>query len=272
MKKLILLLTIIVTFFSACKKEKNITQYEDGLIPFAAKQKILADKIVSIFENDDTIIQYGYVKNLGDGRGYTAGKAGFTSADGDLLQVVQKYTALVPNNLLVPYLPTLQTLADDGSDDTTAIPNFPAAWRACTGDPKFIDAQNYVADLLYYEPAIEACTDNGLKLPASLLCIYDCCIQHGDGDDPDGLYAIIDKTNDDCGAAGEDIDELEWMMRFLYNRRKALLNPDNEETRDEWSQSVGRVDALNRILQNNLRLQNETVKVNPFGTEHIIHL
>ena len=38
-----------------------------------------ADELVSAFENSTTEVQYGYAENLGDGRGVTAGRAGFTT-------------------------------------------------------------------------------------------------------------------------------------------------------------------------------------------------
>jgi hypothetical protein len=37
-------------------------------------------QITSTFENSTLELQYDYVENIGDGRGITAGRAGFTSA------------------------------------------------------------------------------------------------------------------------------------------------------------------------------------------------
>jgi hypothetical protein len=44
--------------------------------------KTIADQMVSVFENETTSLQYGYIENLNDGRGYTAGRAGFVTRDG----------------------------------------------------------------------------------------------------------------------------------------------------------------------------------------------
>jgi chitosanase len=60
-----------------------------GLQNPAAKHR--AEQIISSFENSTTVIQYGYAENLHDGRGITAGRAGFTSGTDDLLAVVQLY-------------------------------------------------------------------------------------------------------------------------------------------------------------------------------------
>src|SRR5690349_2974768 len=70
----------------------------------APEPKRLAEALTSLFENGTTEIDYAYAEALGDGRGITAGRAGFTSATGDLLLVVQRYTAAVPGNGLAAYL------------------------------------------------------------------------------------------------------------------------------------------------------------------------
>lgn len=49
---------------------------------------------------------YRYIEDINDGRGYTAGLIGFTSATGDLLEVVEYYCRLKPSdNPLARYLP-----------------------------------------------------------------------------------------------------------------------------------------------------------------------
>ena len=53
-----------------------------------AATKHRAEQIISSFENSTTEIQYAYAEDIGDGRGITAGRAGFTSRTHDLLQVV----------------------------------------------------------------------------------------------------------------------------------------------------------------------------------------
>src|ERR671927_1439694 len=61
-----------------------------------AERKHRAAQITSTFENSTLELQYDYVENVGDGRGVTAGRAGFTSATGDLLLVVRRYTEAKP--------------------------------------------------------------------------------------------------------------------------------------------------------------------------------
>src|SRR4051794_35385975 len=70
-------------------------------------QRVRADKLVSQFENSPRKIRYCYSGALDAGRGYTAGRAGFTSATGDLLEVAERYTKAVPDNPLKDLLPRL---------------------------------------------------------------------------------------------------------------------------------------------------------------------
>jgi chitosanase len=269
------LLLILMLFLFSCDKQSTSFEQQDTLIPFKQSQKILADKIISCFENDTPIIQYGYIENINDGRGYTAGKAGFTTATADLLAVVQKYSELQPINLLSSFIPLLQALADSASESTIGLENLPAAWINSVADPKFIEAQDFISDLYYYVPAVDYSKELGLKLPVSLLCIYDCCIQHGDGDDPDGLHAIINLTNSYFGGSPfTGVDEITWILKFNEIRTSVLLNPTNTATQQEWSESIGRVEALNKLIQidMNFKLTQASISINPYGTNHIINL
>lgn len=245
-----------------------------GEIPFDTKRKILADKVISCFENDTPEIQYGYIENLNDGRGYTAGKAGFTSATGDLFLVVKIYSDSAPGNPLEQFLPLLQTLAASESSGTAGLEQLPAAWQSCTSDPKFCSVQDYVSDSLYYWPAVGYARELGILYPLTLLCLYDACVQQGDGDDEDGLQALIDKTNAKAGGSPADgVEEWKWLYYFNRCREKMLKHPSNAETEDEWSESTGRVDALDGLRrEKNFLLDQPEIKINPFGTEHTIQL
>src|SRR5437870_4798044 len=65
------------------------TRMEPGL---TVEQKRRAEQLTSLFENGRIELQYSYAEDLGDGRGITTGRAGFTTADGDALEVVTLYT------------------------------------------------------------------------------------------------------------------------------------------------------------------------------------
>lgn len=265
-------LFFILLFLSACIKKGPGPV--SGKVPFDAAHKRLADQIISCFENDNPEIQYAYAEILNDGRGITAGRAGFTTGTGDLLIVVQLYTDTIPSNSLAVFLPLLEQYAAAQSNSTAGLEQLPSAWASCAADPLFCKIQDQVSDSLYYEPALEYARNNGITYPLTLLCLYDACIQHGDGDDPDGLSAMIDKTNKKCGGSPADgIDEYRWLREFNQVREHTLKHPDNKDTQDEWRESVGRVHALDDLRKDGkFLLEGPSVCVNPYGANHCIQI
>ncbi|HEY9727618.1 MAG TPA: chitosanase [Chroococcales cyanobacterium] len=215
-----------------------------------ADQKRRAEQFTSIFENDTIELQYDYVEDIGDGRGFTCGRAGFTTATGDALEVVQTYTNKKSDNPLAKYLSTLKRLADDEDDDTSDLDGFENAWKKAAKDSAFRDAQNEVVDQLYYQPSANRADAAGLKFALSRAVLYDTIIQHGEGDDPDGLPALMKRTKQKVGGTPKTgVDEKEWLKVFLKVRRDDLENPDNQDTQEEWSQSVDRCDAFLELLK-----------------------
>ncbi len=106
-------------------------------VRFTETQRQIADQIISVFENNTPVLQYGYAEELDDGRGITAGRAGFTSATGDMYEVVLLYSKQAPGNVLEPFLKSLKSLARSGSSDTRALAGLSSAWEIATGDALF---------------------------------------------------------------------------------------------------------------------------------------
>jgi len=251
----------------ACDKDTGGGDGSSG-VEFTEEQRVLADQIISVFENNTPEIDYGYAENLDDGRGITAGRAGFTSATGDMLEVVERYTERVPANPLAAYLTRLEELAAEESGDIDGLENLEAAWLTAADDPTFREVQDEVVDDEYYWPSVDHADELGLSFPLSLLNLYDTCIQHGDGDDPDGLPAIIDRTTAQVGGTpAGGTDEYEWLQAFMDIRRSVLLDPYDPETAEAWAESVGRVDALNDIFDSDNVALEPPVVINPWGTE-----
>ncbi len=214
-----------------------------------ADQKRRADQFISVFENSTIVIQYAYVENINDGRGFTAGRAGFTTATGDALLVVERYTAAVPGNELAVFLPRLRVLAAANDPSTAGLDGYPAAWMHSADDPQFRAAQDSVSDEQYYQPAVVRWRDLGLQTALSLAELYDAIIQHGEGDDPDGLPALIDRANARAGGTpNTGIAEATWISAFLDVRRATLEFATDPATREGWAASVDRVDAMRAIL------------------------
>jgi len=144
-----------------------------------AGQRRRADKLTSQFENSTSEIQYCYVEALDDGRGYTVGRAGFTSGTGDLLEVAERYTKIAGENALSPLLSRLRELAaaDDGS--IVGLEALPEAWNATCAHPRQRGVQDAVVDREYYLPARRHWRKLGLRRALSLAAIYDADIRPG---------------------------------------------------------------------------------------------
>src|SRR3954469_17268612 len=113
-----------------------------------AERKHRAAQITSTFENSTLELQYDYVENIGDGRGITAGRAGFTSATGDLLLVVRRYSEAKPDNVLAPYISALQAV--NGTESTKGLVGFADSWAVAAEDPDFQKLQDGLVDELYF--------------------------------------------------------------------------------------------------------------------------
>ena len=234
-------------------------------------QRRIADQIVSVFENNDPTIHYDDIENLGDGRGYTAGRAGFCTGCGDLKQLVERYTQQVPHNPMAPFLPELARLAQQRSPDVSRLAGIEEAWRQTAGDPQFRNLQDALVDELYYRPAAALAQNTGVQTPLGIAIVYDTAIQHGTGTDPDGLPALVAAATTLAGGTpASGVQETEWLRSFLSVRQEVLEQPGNPDTTQVWRASVGRVHTLRDLLdEGNANLQ-PPVTINPYGTAHTL--
>ena len=235
-----------------------------GLGSGEARQVVIEDKIVSIFENSTPLIQYAFIGNLNDGRGYTAGRAGFTSGTGDMLEVVKEYQALASDNVLVKHLPAL--LLVNGSASVAGLEGLPQDWVLAAGDARFVAAQDAVNDRLYRKPARKLAAKLGLRLPFSKLAIYEAGIQHGHGQDYDSVNKIAERaTNAARGAPSSGMDERRWLREFLSERRNDLLHPADSATAAGWAASVSRADAIQSIYDSANFLLDQPITITVYG-------
>lgn len=217
------------------------------------RRRRVADAVISSFENSDTDLPYSVAERLDDGRGITAGRAGFTSGTHDLLLVVQRYRRAAGETPLGRYLPALTAVDSavrDGGDgaDTTGLDGFEAVWRRTSDDdPRLNRAQDAVFDELYFAPAMAQAARLGVRTALGQLVLLDSAVQHGTDSDPDGLPAMVAEAGRAAGS-GPDRDEVGWLRAFLDVRRAHLLDPADAETAQVWRESVPRVDTLTTLL------------------------
>lgn len=210
-------------------------------------QKRRAMQMTSYFENSTIKFQYCYIENIHDGRGFTAGRIGFTSATGDLADLVADYCEKTANKAqLCSFQSTLNELAKNHSGNTHALTKkFVRAWKNSCRSPIMRNEQDLAADDWYFEPAMRLAEKTGLQTALGKAIFYDTIIQHGETGD-DSLAFLIAETNAEFR---KQFDEASWLKLFLQKRKQDLLNPSDPSTQQAWAESVSRVDLLDQLLK-----------------------
>lgn len=144
-------------------------------------RKEIAMQLVSSAENSTLRWrrQYGYLEDIGDGRGYTGGIIGFCSGTGDMLVVVRRYARARPDNPLARFLPALEQV--NGSDSHAGLgAPFERAWHRAARDAAFRRAQDAERDRVYFDPAVRRAKRDGLRSLGQFV-YYDAMVMHGPG-------------------------------------------------------------------------------------------
>lgn len=214
-------------------------------------QKLRLERLSSVFENGTVTFDYGYAENIGDGRGITCGRVGFTTGTGDWYQVVQAYTALEPTNPLAPYLPRLAALAASSTPnpDTTGLGGLIAATAAAAGDPVMQRVQDAYVDSLIYDPAVQIAADVGVHSALAVADLYDAVLTHGVGGGPDDISAIVAAATQAAGGTPKSgVGERAWLTAFDNARRYVMLHPTYAPSAAAWAAAVDRIDVYDRLI------------------------
>ena len=214
---------------------------ESGINPAApltdVKPKEIAQRLVSSAENSSLNWrgQYGYIEDIGDGRGYTGGLVGFTSGTSDMLALVEEYTRRKPDNLLARYLPALRTV--DGSDSHAGLdPGYPGAWKKAGTDPVFQKTQEDERDRMYFGPAVTMARADGIRALGQF-AYYDAAVMHG----MSGLRGIRAAAMAKAKTPKQGGDEITWLNAFLDARVRAMKT-------EEAHSDTTRVDTAQRLF------------------------
>jgi chitosanase len=176
--------------------------------------------------------EYGYIEDLGDGRGYTAGIVGFCSGTSDMLVLVTQYTRRKPKNVLAPYLPALRTV--DGSDSHAGLdPGFVAAWKAAASDPVFQKVQEDERDRMYFRPAVRLARADGLRALGQF-AYFDAAVMHG----VSGLRGIRQHALSTAKSPAQGGDEIAYLDAFLDARVREMRTEEahSDTTRVDTAQ------------------------------------
>jgi chitosanase len=200
------------------------------------QKKDIAMRLVSSAENStlDWTTQYGYIEDIGDGRGYTGGIVGFCSGTGDMRVVVERYAAAAPRNRLAAYLPALKRV--NGSASHAGLdPSFTADWRAAAGDPAFRAAQDAERDRMYFNPALSQAKQDGLRILGQF-AYYDAIVMHGGN----GLAKLRRAAAAQAPPPARGGDEAAYLEAFLNARVQMMAGESghDDESRINDAQRV----------------------------------
>ncbi|KAL1919735.1 uncharacterized protein VTP21DRAFT_1666 [Calcarisporiella thermophila] len=253
-----------------CIEPKNGTDFFDiSKLPtttLSAHGRKVAQLITNVFENGGTQFEWQYVERLGDGRGFTCGRVGFTTGTNDALAVVKNYTAAKENNLLAKYVPELERISKlsfcdtKQRDDTSNLQGFDAAWResACT-DAEFRKIQDQAVINGYMEPALRFAALAKVESDLGKAIMFDTIIQNGwHYTEPDiNIWRILNLSG---GSRREDESEEDFLTRFITTRHELVCCAND----DVWPESGDRMDDWMTVIKSkNLNLK-KPVKLKNF--------
>lgn len=211
-----------------------------------AAPKRTIQQLTSIFENSSLDLQYTYVANIGDQRGWTFGFPGFTSGTYSGTFFLEEYQRQRRNNPLNRFLPAFRRIDDGPHDsegrnpDTTGLEEFPAVFQSLGADPKFRRAQNLLVDRLAWRPARRLAKRLGTRRNITLGQLYDANVNHGE----DGINRLLRRTNRRAGGTpAEGVNEVAWLKIFLQTRFRVL------RADPVWSLATDRVRVYERLLR-----------------------
>ena len=210
-------------------------------------KKDVAMQIVSAAENSslDWRAQFSYIEDIGDGRGYTAGIIGFCSGTGDMLELVEAYTATKPGNVLAKYLPALRAV--NGTDSHSGLdPNFTRDWATAAGDSVFRAAQESERDRVYFNPSVRDGKADGIRALGQF-AYYDAAVVHG----YEGMRSIRSRALLKARPPAQGGNETTWLNAFLDER---VIEMKKEEAHSD----VSRIDTAQRVFLRNGNLDLNT--------------
>ena len=206
--------------------DKAIAALPAGLSAPAKKE--LAQQIVASAENStlDWRSAYGYIEDIGDGQGYTAGIIGFCTGTHDLLTLVERYTKAHPDNGLARYLPALREV--DGTDSHEGLdPGFTKAWKAEAEVAAFRQAQDEERDRVYFDPAVRLAKLDGLGTLGQFV-YYDAMVFHGPGTNATSFYGLRERAIQKADPPSEGGSEKAYLDIFLDIREQAMRTRDGD--------------------------------------------
>lgn len=221
--------------FAGCQNDKK-EDISSGIL----RKEVFS--LVSSAENSTTDYkkQYAYIEDIQDGRGYTAGIIGFTSKTGDLLEVVETYKKIKPENELNQFIPALKKV--NGTDSHDGLGNdFEKAWKKAAKSKEMVKAQNEILDKEYMDVALKYAKKDGLR-PLGQYIYYDALVVHGSGEGKDCFEAIRKAALKQEKTPAQGGNEGKYLSAFL-NARVPVMKME------EAHSDLSRINAQRKFLK-----------------------
>ncbi len=186
------------------------------------REKEIAMELVSSAENStlDWRSEFGYIEDIGDGRGYTAGLIGFCSGTGDMLQLVRSYATAEPRDPLARFVPALRRVDGSASHAGLGSP-FVTAWRRAAKDPTFRRLQLRELDRVYFDPAVSRAKADGLGTLGQFI-YYDAIVMHGPGQSASSFGGIRRRAIERAPTPAQGGSQVAYLEAFLDVRRAQM--------------------------------------------------
>jgi chitosanase len=207
----------------------------------APREKQIAMELVSSAENStlDWRQEYGYIQDIHDGRGYTAGLIGFCSGTGDMLALVRAYARTEPGNPLARFAPALRRVDGTASHRGLGRP-FVRTWRRAARDPVFRRLQMRELDRMYFDPAVRRAKADGLGTLGQFI-YYDAIVMHGPGPGPNSFGGLRSRARQLARTPADGGSQIHYLNVFLDVRRAAMK-------RERSHHNTSRIDDEQRVF------------------------
>ncbi|KAJ3122129.1 hypothetical protein HK098_003108 [Nowakowskiella sp. JEL0407] len=233
-------------------------------------QKSIVQQLTNVYENSRFPFAFDYCSNIKDGRGYTSGMVGFTTATHDAIQVIDIYRASSSNATEFDALyPTIQRINATGSSSVSGLDGYCDAWKSASTKLEFRTAQIQLTDKLYFNPSQALADALGLRTPLARGQLYDAFIQHGGESDYDSAPSMVKRTTATTPKQGGS--EQTWLTSFLSVRKYTLQHASTPETRTAWAQSVTRVNSYSyAVTKSEFDFESELRALDNDGKETVV--
>ncbi|KAJ2355217.1 hypothetical protein IWW50_003497 [Coemansia erecta] len=218
--------------------------------------KNLAFQLTNVLQAGQIQFPYASCEEASSGE-YVAGIARFSTEDGSAWKVISAYRKINNNDdVFSKYDGVLgknsgsSSSGGGSSSSSSSLSGFCDAWESVGTDQKFWSAQGSVFESDYFKPSQDMADSLGLKLSITQAQLYDAAIAHGTGTGSGNLNSLIQATNkgitkDISGSSsntlrisGYDIDEIEWLKRFLTTRAKYKDVHGTKESIDSYTYMI----------------------------------